>query len=47
MHTGVAQLKAISTMLSKGLEQQPLPNTQTDLLSDIEHHNIRGQDYYH
>jgi len=47
LHTGVAQLKAISTMLSKGLEQQPLPNTQTDLLNDIEHHNIRGQDYYH
>ena len=47
LHTGATQLKAISNMLSKGLEQQPLPNTQTDLLSDIEHHNIRGQDYYH
>ncbi|KZW98188.1 integrase, partial [Pseudoalteromonas luteoviolacea] len=47
LHTGVTHLKAISNMLIKGLEQQPLPNAQIDLLNDIEHPNIRGQDYYH
>ncbi|WP_111979360.1 IS21 family transposase [Algibacillus agarilyticus] len=47
LQTKVTHLKAISNMLSKGLEQQPLPNEQRDLLNDIEHQNIRGQDYYH
>jgi len=45
--TNVTHLKAITTMLSKGLDQQPLPSQQIDLLSDITHDNIRGQDYYH
>jgi transposase len=45
--TGVIRLKALKSMLEKGLEQQPLPQTQPDLLSDIEHDNIRGNHYYH
>ncbi|PSU41276.1 IS21 family transposase [Photobacterium frigidiphilum] len=45
--TNVTGLKAISNMLSKGLEQQPLPNRQVELLSGITHENIRGEDYYH
>lgn len=45
--THVTNLKAISNMLSKGLDQQPLPNHQADLLSGITHSNIRGEDYYH
>jgi transposase len=40
-------LKSITNMLSKGLDQQPLPDRQADILSDISHENIRGQDYYH
>ena len=47
LHTGVTSVQAISNMLKKGLDQQPLPHQQTDLLNEIEHHNIRGQDYYH
>lgn len=45
--TQVTSLKAISTMLSKGLDQQSLPTSQGDLLSEITHQNIRGHDYYH
>lgn len=45
--TNVTKLKSISHMLSKGLDKQPLPNTQTERLNEIEHQNIRGQNYYH
>lgn len=45
--TNVTSLKAITNMLNKGLDKQPLPNSQIELLSDINHTNIRGQDYYH
>ena len=47
LHTQVIHLKAIKNILSKGLEQQPLPNEQIDLLSAIEHQNIRGKNEYH
>ena len=45
--TQVTNLKSITDMLNKGLDQQPLPDSQIELLSEISHHNIRGQDYYH
>lgn len=45
--TNVTTLKSITNMLNKGLDKQPLPNAQIDLLNEIEHDNIRGQDYYH
>ena len=45
--TNVTHLKAITNILNKGLDKQPLPNSQIELLSDITHENIRGQDYYH
>ncbi len=45
--TNVTTLKSITNMLDKGLDKQPLPNAQIDLLKEIEHDNIRGQDYYH
>ena len=45
--TNVTSLKAITNMLNKGLDKQPLPNRQIELLSDLNHTNIRGQDYYH
>jgi len=45
--TNVTSLKAITNMLNKGLDKQPLPNNQIERLNDITHDNIRGQDYYH
>jgi len=33
-------------MLNKGLDQQPLPQEQTDELAKIIHSNIRGNTYY-
>lgn len=45
--TGAHTYKAIKSMLDKGLDKQPLPTQQSDLLNQIDHQNIRGQDYYH
>jgi hypothetical protein len=45
--TGAIRLKAISTILEKGLDTVALPEQQPDLLSAIPHHNIRGHHYYH
>lgn len=45
--TGAKRLKSITSMLKKGLDKTPLPTHQPDLLSAIEHQNIRGNDYYH
>jgi transposase len=45
--TGINRLKPIRTILEKGLDKQPLPEVQPDLLSEIEHKNIRGNNYYH
>lgn len=45
--TGINRLQGISAILSKGLDSQPLPEVQPDLLADIEHTNIRGNRYYH
>jgi citrate synthase len=45
--TGAMRLKSITAMLKKGLDKTPLPEEQLDLLTDIDHPNIRGNDYYH
>lgn len=45
--TGINRLKAIRTILEKGLDKQRLPEVQPDLLSEIEHKNICGNHYYH
>ena len=44
--TGVHRLKGITSILSTGLDSQPLPEVQLDLLADVEHGNIRGNAYY-
>ncbi len=44
---GIARLVGIRSMLEKGLDRQPLPDIQPDLLAEIEHTNIRGHHYYH
>lgn len=45
--TGAKRLKSIINMLNKGLDKAPIPEQQPDLLSAIEHQNIRGNGYYH
>lgn len=47
LHTGATRLKNITNILKNGLDNSPIPEQQPDLLSGIEHHNIRGHDYYH
>lgn len=45
--TGVTRVKQIKSILEKGLDKQPLPEAQDDLLREIDHQNIRGNLYYH
>ena len=45
--TGVNRVNQVKAILDKGLDKQPLPEKQPDLLSEIEHQNIRGNNYYH
>jgi transposase len=47
LFTGATRLKNITNMLKNGLDKSPMPEQQPDLLSSIEHQNIRGNDYYH
>jgi len=42
----VTRLSGIKNILAKGLDSAPLPELQPDILAEIEHHNIRGQQYY-
>ena len=41
--------RSITSILKKGLDQQPLESTQDNETENIlpEHHNVRGPDYYH
>jgi len=45
--TGVTRVNQVKAILEKGLDKQPLPEKQLDLLSEIDHQNIRGNHYYH
>lgn len=45
--TGVTRVNQVKAILEKGLDNQPLPEKQRDLLSEIDHQNIRGNHYYH
>ncbi|WP_108649425.1 IS21 family transposase [Dongshaea marina] len=45
--TGVYYQKGIRSILEKGLDGQPLPETQPDRLAELTHLNIRGSGYYH
>jgi len=44
---GLIRLAGIRAILLKGLDEQPLPEPLDDRLESIEHHNIRGNNYYH
>jgi transposase len=39
--------KSIRSILEKGLDKQPLPEMDDACRLPIEHHNIRGSEYYH
>ncbi|WP_339057093.1 Mu transposase domain-containing protein [Candidatus Regiella endosymbiont of Tuberolachnus salignus] len=43
---GVYRLSALRS-IEKGLDSQPIPSPQPDLLGQLEHQNIRGNRYYH
>jgi transposase len=45
--TGINRMQGIAAILSKGLDSQPIPEVQPDLLVEISHPNIRGNRYYH
>ena len=45
--TGVTRVNQVKAILEKGLDSQPLPEKQLDILSEIDHQNIRGNHYYH
>lgn len=47
LKTQVWRLAGIKSILEKGLDKQPLPETKPDLLSTLEHENVRGSKYYH
>ncbi|EGY28142.1 sensory box-containing diguanylate cyclase family protein [Candidatus Regiella insecticola 5.15] len=44
---GIYRLSALRSILEKGLDSQPIPSPQPDLLGQLEHQNIRGNRYYH
>ncbi|EGZ1044157.1 hypothetical protein CSR89_004668 [Escherichia coli] len=37
----------IKSILEKGLDKQPVQDPKPDLLSTMEHENVRGSEYYH
>jgi len=45
--TGITRVNQVKAILEKGLDKQPLPEKQLDLLKEIDHQNIRGNHYYH
>jgi hypothetical protein len=47
LFTGAKRLKNVTNILKKGLDKTAMPEQQPDLLSSIEHQNIRGNGYYH
>lgn len=44
---GTHSYKSVKSILSSGLDRQPLPNAKPDQPAVIEHENVRGSDYYH
>lgn len=44
---GVWRLSGIKSILEKGLDKQPVQAPKPDLLSTMEHENVRGSKYYH
>ena len=41
------RLSGIKSILEKGLDKQPVQDPKPDLLSTMEHENVRGSEYYH
>lgn len=47
VETGLKRVKELTSILEKGLDQQPVQPHQGEQLQTIQHDNIRGHDYYH
>ncbi|EHJ6763780.1 IS21-like element ISEc12 family transposase, partial [Escherichia coli] len=47
LKTKVWRLSGIKSILEKGLDKQPVQDPKPDLLSTMEHENVRGSEYYH
>ena len=47
VEVGLTQVKAVKSILEKGLDKQPIRSPQDEQLQTIQHDNIRGHDYYH
>jgi transposase len=46
LKTGACRYKSIASILKRGLDRQPLPESETRHLPS-EHDHLRGPDYYH
>ncbi|WP_435276647.1 hypothetical protein ACMAZF_06740 [Psychrobium sp. nBUS_13] len=47
LDTGGYRLANVKIILKKNLDQEKREPKQIDLLADIKHDNVRGQNYYH
>jgi hypothetical protein len=47
LDTGAYRLQSIKAILTNQLDQQPLQPESPDQLINIEHENLRGENYYH
>ncbi len=47
LDTGATRLQSIKAILSSGLDQQVLACESSDPLLNIDHENLRGEEYYH
>ncbi|HEY6250046.1 MAG TPA: IS21 family transposase, partial [Candidatus Angelobacter sp.] len=45
LHLKVCTYKSVKSILERGLDRQPLPESKP-LLPPLEHENVRGPDYY-
>lgn len=47
LDTGAYRLQSIKAILNNGLDQQPLASESSDQLINVDHDNLRGENYYH
>lgn len=47
LETGASRLKNIKAILKNGLDEQPVQQELSDVLTTVSHDNIRGKSYFH
>jgi transposase len=47
LETGASRLKNIRAILKNGLDEQPVQQELSDVLTTVSHDNIRGKSYFH